>query len=128
MKEEDVDFFITVNAQLFDMHKEISEMSKKKPDNAINKFKLTYINKIVENANKILGENFKPFNDFELFDEDDLPTNSDITIMLSQYQNAMEKFRCNNIMEGYGRNWVWVVDGKVSDIETASPSTKYKYR
>lgn len=127
MKEEDVDFFITVNAQLFDMHKEISEMSKKKPDNVINKFKLTYINKIVENANKILGENFKPFNDFELFDEDDLPTNSDITIMLSQYQNAMEKFRCNNILEGYGRNWVWVVDGKVSDIETARPSTKYKY-
>lgn len=127
MKKEDVDVFKTINAQLFDMHKEMSEMSKKKPDNPINKFKLKYINKIVENANKVLGKNFKPFDDFELFDEDDLPTNSDIAIMLSQYQNAMEKLRCNNIKENYRGNWVWVVEGKESDIETARPSSKFKY-
>lgn len=127
MKVEDIDLFITVDAQLSEMHKEISEMSKKKPDNPINKFKLKYINQIIENANKVLGKAFKPFDDFERFNEDDLPTNSDITIMLSQYQNAMEKYRCNNIKKTSIGDWVWVIKGKESNIETARPSRKFKY-
>lgn len=125
MKMEDVDLFIATNAQLIEMYKEISEMSKKKPDNAVNKFKLKYINQIVGTANKLLGETYKPFNDFDLFDEDDLPTNSDITMMLSQYQNAMENFRSNNITKNY-RGWVWVIEGKESEIETIRPSQRYK--
>lgn len=126
MKTEDVDLFITTNAQLIEMYKEISEMSKKKPDNAVNTFKLKFINQIVGNANKLLEETYKPFEDFDLFDEDDLPTNSDITMMLSQYQNAMENFRSNNIIRNYN-GWVWIVDGKESEIKTLSPSQKYKH-
>jgi hypothetical protein len=119
--------FITTNAQLIEMYKEISDMSKKKPDNPVNKFKLKLINQIVTNANKILGETYKPFDDFELFDEDDLPTNSDITVMLSQYQNAMEKFRCNNINEN-SHDWFWVIEGKGPGIKTSYPSSKYIHR
>ena len=125
MKREDVNAFAIANSQLVEMYNEISVMSKKKPNDSINLFKLKFINKIISDANSIMGIEHKPFSDFELFDEDDLPNNSDITVMFSQYLNAMEKFRCDNIENDYS-GWYWVIDGRKSEIEATHPSIKFK--
>lgn len=126
MKREDIDLFEKLYAQMEALHTEISALSKKSPNDGVNKFKLKFINKILEQVNNLLKEKYKPFDDFEIFEEDDVPTTSDVTMILSQYLNCMEKLRSDNIMFKYG-NWYWLIDEKQSSIKT-SPPKKLKTR
>ena len=97
MTANDVNSFEKARSQLEQLHNEISLLSKSKPDNPINKFKLSFINEVIAVANVILVGDFKPFRDFEVFDADELPTNSDVVMILSQYIDCLESFRCANI-------------------------------
>ncbi|MGV2967190.1 hypothetical protein [Paenibacillus sp. AGC30] len=116
----DVSTFEKVQAQLQGLFDEIGTLSKKKPDDAINKFKLKIINPILTEANKLLTGDYKPFSDFEQFDEDSLPTNSDTILILSQYLSCLEKIRADNITV-YGARWFWMENGNRTDIRTAPP-------
>ena len=120
MKIKDVEVFEKMQAQLHGLYDEMVVFSKKKPDDPVNKFKLKFINQVLINTNAILDEKNKPFHDFDAFDEDSLPTNSDVVMILSQYINCLEKFRSENITTEYGE-WYWIINGKKSDIETAPP-------
>ena len=122
MKKKDVDVFEKLQAQLDGLHLEISSLSKKSPNDALNKFKLKFVNQILRGANDLLGDKYKPFSDFDLFDENDLPTNSDVAMMLTQYLSCFEKLRADNVKkEEYGVRWFWVIDSKLSDIRTVMP-------
>ncbi|MDN4081282.1 hypothetical protein QYF52_25490 [Paenibacillus polymyxa] len=115
-----VSAFEKVQAQLQGLFDEVGTLSKKKPDDAINKFKLKFINPILAEANKLLTGDYKPFSDFEQFDEDSLPTNSDTVLILSQYLNCLEKLRADNI-KPYSAYWFWMENGNKTDIRTAPP-------
>jgi hypothetical protein len=52
-----------------------------------------------------------PFDGFVGFDEDALPTASDVVFMLSQYLKSMDKFRYDNTRIDRGR-CVWILDEK----------------
>ena len=119
-KREDVEAFEKVQAQLHGLYDESIVFSKKNPDSAVNKFKLNFINQVLKETNKILDKRNKPFDDFDAFDEDLLPTHSDVVMILSQYINCLEKFRSEQI-KGYGVRWYWMIDGEQSDIQTAPP-------
>lgn len=123
MTKKDVDTFEKLQAQLDGLHTEISALSKKSQNDALNKFKLKFVNQIISEANDLLGDKYKPFKDFELFDENDMPTNSDVAMMLTQYLNCLEKLRADNIKREseYPHNWYWVVEGKLSNIRTVTP-------
>lgn len=127
MKEKEVELFINICGQLEVFRAEISALTKKKPNDAINKFKLKFINKVLEDANKLLKEKYKPFADFDYFEEDEIPTNSDITMMLSQYLQSMEKLRIDNIFYDNDKyNCYWKIDDKRLKIKTAHPSINHK--
>lgn len=80
--------FPMVNSDLI----EIRELSKKKQDEPLNKFKVKTINKKLEQVKVILSD--EPTSEFlELLDEDTLPSNSDAVLMISQYIQAMEQFK-----------------------------------
>lgn len=119
MKETEVELFNKTYAQLESLHDEISLLSKKSPTDGVNKFKLKLINNVLESANKLLGQK-KPFEDFTVFDEDQLPNNSDATLILSQYLSCMEEARLPNIERFIG-SWYWKIDGRRSEITTFSP-------
>lgn len=123
MTKQDVNTFEKLQAQLEGLHSEISALSKKSQNDALNKFKLKFVNQIFSEANSLLGDNYKPFKDFELFDENDMPTNSDAAMMLTQYLNCLEKLRADNIKreDSYPHNWYWVIGGKLSGIRTTTP-------
>lgn len=91
---EAVRLFTRVDKQLITFYKEIGLISKKKPSEPLNKFKLGFINQTIGKANELLGEEFRPFPDFTLFDvEASLPTASDVVMMLAHYQTAMQSFK-----------------------------------
>ena len=125
MTKEEIDIFEKLQAQLQGLHTEISAMSKKSQNDALNKFKLKFINQSLKGANEMLGPKYKPFEDFDLFDENDLPTNSDAAMMLTQYLNCFEKLRSDNIrrQEKHPFNWYWVIDDEISTIRTVMPKT-----
>ena len=124
MNAQQVETFLKLQPQLKSAYEEISLLSKKKPTDALNKFKLKFINSILVKANELLGEKYKPFpSEFDLFNEDDMPNNGDVVFILSHYLTSLEKLRCDNI--GYSNfKWHWVVSGKVSDKETDYPTIK----
>lgn len=125
MNKEQVEFFLKIQPQVKSAYDEISHLSKKKPTDSLNKFKLKIINSILKKANNILGEKYLPFPDeFDLFDEDDMPNNSDVVLIFSHYLTALEKLRCDNI-KYESPSYYWVIDEKVSNIETDYPKIIY---
>lgn len=124
-KKEHVWEFEKLEQQLYSFLREISALSHKKPNDALNKFKLQFINAMLEGLNALLGDH-RPFPDFKKFDADDVPTNSDVVVVLSQYAAATFNFRREHTTEVAYQKWRWVVRGKASDLRTASPEhSKY---
>jgi hypothetical protein len=111
----DVDQFEKVSAQLDGLYQELAILVKKSPNDA---FKIKLINSTLLQANKLLGKRYKPFDDFEQFDIDTLPTNSDVAFIISQYMECAEKLRADNISSEFGE-WYW--RGKSPRIRTAPP-------
>lgn len=90
---EDVPIFLNAREKLLCFHTEVAKLSNKKPDGPLSKFKLGFINQVLEPLNRILGEDFRPFPDFTTFDvEGSMPSASDALMMLSQYEAAMKRF------------------------------------
>lgn len=123
MTKEEIDTFEKLQAQLNGLYIEISSLSKKSQNDALNKFKLKFVNQILIDANELLGNQYKPFKDFSTFDESDIPSNSDVTMMLTQYLNCFEKLRADNIVldSDYETDWYWKINGKQSNIRTTIP-------
>lgn len=101
--EEYVDKFEKILSQLEGLHSEIGALSRKAQDDAVNKFKLKFVNNVLEAANKFLGEKYKPFEEFDVFNIDDVPKNSDVTFIILQYLGCMENLRVSNI--DYKQHW-----------------------
>ena len=118
---EEVEALEKIIGQLQGAHSELSQLAKKSPGDSVNEFKLRLVNKIIENANDVLGDGYKPFDDFEIFDKDDIPTNSDVTLVLSQYMEQAERYRSDNVIYNGGA-WWYQVNGQKSDIRSGPPS------
>jgi hypothetical protein len=113
----DVDAFYKLRSQLEKMSEEIGELSKKKPDGPINKFKLGFINEQLGVANGLLEEaHYRPFKNFVQFDDDALPSNSDVVMVLSQYLACLEIWRKANVYYGNDFHWYWRTAEGENDI------------
>ncbi len=120
MKLQDVDQFEKLAGQLQSLYEEVAVLSKKSPTDAMNKFKLNFINDVLRQANQFLGEKYIPFGHFSEFDADDVPQNSDVVFILAQYLQSFEKFRADNVYRELS-SWYWNVKGKEGAIETIMP-------
>jgi len=127
VSNEDVSEFEALVAQMTSVYDEMEKLASKKPNDAINKFKLGIVNQLLRRTNRLITP-VKPLEGFEFFSEEELPSNSDVQLVLSQYLSAMEKFRTDNVVQGYDGRWYWVVDGKQSDIETTRPEKLFRDR
>jgi hypothetical protein len=120
MTEEEVNKFEKIQGQIEGLYTEIGTLSKKSPNDALNKFKLKFINQLLVLANGFLIDDYKPLEGFEKFEDDEIPTNSDVTIILEQYLNCFEKLRSDNII-GISGYWYWKINEKASTIRTVKP-------
>lgn len=71
--------------------KEVKELSKKKNDEIINEFKANTINKILIRIKDLLKEE-PTFEFIESIDVNRLPSNSDVVLIMVQFETALEKF------------------------------------
>lgn len=114
-----IDIFEKLSGQLISVYEEISLLSKKSPNDAVNKFKLKFLNKLIDDSNEFLSDKYKPFDDFNIFNEDDIPQNSDVVFILSQYIQCFEKLRSDNVIQNLGY-WYWNTDDEIK-IKTVRP-------
>jgi hypothetical protein len=103
------------------MYAEMQALAKKNPNDGVNQFKLGLVNNLLKRINKFLSKNPKPVDGFEVFDTTAVPTASDALFVLSQYAEALEHFRSQNIVRTIGGSWAWAVDGHASKVPTAPP-------
>ena len=71
---------------------EMKEFSKKKPDELLNKFKVTSLNRILGPIKDLL-KNEPTFSFLDLLDEDTIPSYSDSILIIAQFQSAMHQFK-----------------------------------
>src|SRR4051794_7688780 len=95
--------FEKLSRQLEGLHRELIILSKKAPNDAVNNFKLLFVNEIISRCDELLGDDYRPFTGFSGFADDSLRTNSDVTLMLSQYIECAEQLRSYNIRLDLGQ-------------------------
>lgn len=118
----DISQFELLQGKLKGLYDEILTLSKKNPTDSLNKFKLKLINNVIIEITTFLNNRGleNPINEFEQLDDESLPSNSDVVLVLSQYMQCMEKFRADNIKEYYSR-WYWIIDEEKPSRLTAPP-------
>jgi hypothetical protein len=119
MTAEEVEDFRKMAAQLDALHQEATAASKKHPDKPVSKFKVELANAVLETAKRVLGTSAPTLN-FERFDADELPTNSDLSFVVSQFVECAEKVKIQNIKLYIGV-WYWMVAGSRSEIPAVAP-------
>jgi hypothetical protein len=77
---------------LVSMYAEFKELSKKKPDAAVSKSKISIANRLLAKVRTVLSDE-DSIDFLDLLDEDDVPQVSDVTLILSQYLAAMKAFQ-----------------------------------
>ena len=97
--QEEIDIYEELRPKIQSVRDTIKALSSKKPDEALNLFKIRRINILISQANSLL-EDLKPYNDFDTFSEDDLPSNSDVLLIIEVYIDAFNSFRINNTSHG----------------------------
>jgi hypothetical protein len=109
---QQVQDFERIGMQFTVLYQEFAVQAKSKPDNPINKFKLKMLNDKLGVANSVLTGPFKPFAGFDLFDDADFPTNSDVALVLRTYLESLERWRSAHVYNDAVGNWYWRTDDK----------------
>ena len=102
-----VEDFERIAAQLTALHKEFAVHAKAKPDNPLNKFKVKVLNEKITAANSLLEGLYKPLAEFAQFDEVELPTNSDVALVLITYLASLERWRSARVVQDGIGSWYW---------------------
>jgi hypothetical protein len=79
-------------------HHEMTELSKKKQDGVVNALKIKMINRLLAELTNVL-KNDPSYGFVDMLDEDTLPQNSDVVLVLSQWQAALKQYK--NKHHGY---------------------------
>jgi hypothetical protein len=87
-----VEDFKTLLPLLEAMYAEFQELSKKKQDGQVGATKVKMVNRLLKAVHSVL-ENEPNHAFLDLLDEDDLPQNSDVVLILSQAEAAMKAFQ-----------------------------------
>lgn len=119
--KEDVERLEKLVGQLQGLHAEIGTLAKKSPNDSVNPFKLKLINRVIAMGNEVLGDRYKPFEEFDQFDPDEAPSTSDVTMVIAQYMEEAERFRSDNVINNY-TSWYYVIGGQASEIRSGPPT------
>ena len=115
MKREDIERYEELQSKLMSIRNDIAALSSKKPGEQLNKFKIKYVNDVLTKINDLIGTD-KPYDDFEAFDEDALPTNSDALMIINLYINGMHRFKTHNSSD-QSIDFDWTQKERVWNIE-----------
>jgi len=89
--EKNIEDFKLLREMLSSQRSEYNLLSKKKADSQLNTMKIKILNRVLEPIREIF-EHEESYQFLDTLSEDDLPTNSDVVLILSQFETAIERF------------------------------------
>ena len=90
--EKNIEDYSLLKDMLKSQRQEFNLLSKKKPDDHLNKMKIKMVNRVLEPLNEILKH--EPSHKFlDILSDDDMPSNSDVVLIISQYETAISEFK-----------------------------------
>lgn len=95
MIKADVELYDKLHGQLMTMKTQFDALSKKTPNDVVNEFKIGLVNKLLVDINELIGD-YKPFPNFEQFENSPRVFNSDVLLILAHYLTAMSRFKVAN--------------------------------
>ncbi|HEV3332336.1 MAG TPA: hypothetical protein VG096_15205 [Bryobacteraceae bacterium] len=109
---EQVSIYETTKPLLEAMREELKELSKKKPDATLSKSKVTIINRLLADLTELLKEESNS-KYLDMLNDDDLPQYSDVVLILSQFDAAMDSFKATHTEWDTGtQRWLLYDDDK----------------
>ncbi len=90
--EKDIESYDLLCGMLRAQRVEFDLLSKKKPNEELNKTKIKMLNRILKPLNKLLS-NEDSYQFLDVLVEDEMPTYSDVVLIISQYETASQEFR-----------------------------------
>ncbi len=90
--EKNIEDYKLLKDMLHSQKKEFDLLSKKKADGQLNPMKIKMVNRVLEPL-KDLSQHEESHKFLDTLNEDELPTNSDIVLIISQYETAINEFR-----------------------------------
>jgi len=91
ISKEKVEKFLLLTPLLYSAYSEMTELSKKKPNDPLNKFKVEKINQILTPMKELLkGEPIIEF--LDVLDDESLPSNSDAVLILRYFREGANAF------------------------------------
>lgn len=90
--EKNIEDYSLLKDMLHAQRQEFDLLSKKKSDGQLNKMKIKMVNRVIEPLNELLRN--EPSHKFlDVLNEDEMPTNSDVVLIISQYEKALLNFK-----------------------------------
>ena len=90
--EKNIADYSLLTDMLYAQRQEFGLLSKKKSDGQLNKMKIKMVNRVLEPLNELLKN--EPSHKFlDILSEVDMPTNSDVVLIISQYEKALLNFK-----------------------------------
>ena len=87
----EVNQFLMLKELVTGLYEEMKDLTKKSSKETLNEFKIRSLNRVLKPLKELLKD--QPTAMFlDLLEDDSLPTNSDVVIVLSQYLSAMKKY------------------------------------
>jgi len=71
---------------------EFDILSKKKADGQLNSMKIKMVNRVLEPLKELFKQE-ESYNFLDTLNEDEIPTNSDVVLIISQYETAINEFK-----------------------------------
>ena len=94
-------------------HREMGELSRKKPDGIVNTLKIKMLNRLLSELGKVI-ENDPSYAFVDMLDEETLPQNSDAVLVLSQWQAALTQYRARHHgFDSIAHRWFTVENPRV---------------
>ena len=104
--EQNIEEYNLLVDMLHSQRIEFDLLSRKKTDGQLNPMKIKMINRVLEPLNEL----FKHEDSYKFLDtlnEEDMPTNSDVVLIISQYETAIIKFKSKYyVIDEYQRDEV----------------------
>ena len=89
--EKSVEDYLLLSDMLEAQRKEFDLLSKKKSDEQLNTMKIKMVNRILEPLNELFKHE-PSYKFLDILNEVDMPTNSDVVLVISQYETAIDEF------------------------------------
>ena len=90
--EKNIEDYSLLKDMLHAQRQEFDLLSKKKSDGQLNKMKIKIVNRVIEPLNELL-KNESSHKFLDIINENDMSTNSDVVLIISQYERALLNFK-----------------------------------